>query len=239
MQKLIVSIFLVLLAVQLQAEEPKALALVVQATGKSEIVRAGKSVGVKVNELVKKGDLLRTLGDGTMSVQLSTGAIFRMAPGTEVILQDLVRDSTGFRVRLDVKRGSLASKLDKLGKSDAYVVSTPTAIAGVRGTEFLVEIAQAASTASSVLVNDGSVAVAGSEGAEEQVVPSGSKIVSDGKAMIQSLLDIHEKEKMRIFAELKNFQRANFETLVEQQRKNQEMMQQMRQQNSPLDQVQP
>ncbi|MBL8021998.1 MAG: FecR domain-containing protein [Leptospirales bacterium] len=238
MQKLVISILFVFLAVQVQADEPKALALVVQATGKSEIVRAGKPVGVKVNELVKKGDVLRTLADGTMSVQLSTGAIFRMAPGTEVVLQDLVRDNSGFRVRLDVKRGSLASKLDKLGKSDAYVVSTPTAIAGVRGTEFLVEIAQAASAAS-VMVNDGSVAVAGSEGAQEQVCPSGSKIVSDGKAMVQSLLEIHEKEKMRIFAELKNFQRANFETLVEQQRKNQEMMQQMRQQNSPLDQVQP
>lgn len=238
MQKFVVSFLFIFLAAQLHAEEPKALALVVQATGKSEIVRAGKSTGVKVNDLVKKGDVIRTLADGTMSVQLSTGAIFRMAPGTEVVLQDLVRDSSGFRVRLDVKRGSLASKLDKLGKSDAYVVSTPTAVAGVRGTEFLVEIAQAATTAS-VMVNDGSVAVAGSEGQQEQVCPSGSKIVADGKAMIQSLLDIHEQEKMRIFAELKNFQRANFETLVEQQRKNQEMMQQMRQQNSPLDQAQP
>jgi hypothetical protein len=62
----------------LHAEE-KALALVVQTAGKSDLVRDGKTLGVKANDLVRKGDLLRTSKDASMSVQLSTGAIFRLA----------------------------------------------------------------------------------------------------------------------------------------------------------------
>ncbi len=220
----------------LHAEE-KALALVVQAAGKSEVVREGKTLPVKVNDLIRKGDRLRTLADGSMSVQLSTGALFRMNPGTEVVLQDLVRDASGLRVQLDVKKGELASKLDKLAKGDSYKVQTPTAIAGVRGTEFIVDVSAAVSQAS-VLVNDGSVSVQDPKSGSEQVCPSGSKIVADGRSMIQSLVEEHEKEKFRIFAEMKKFQKENFDQLLEQQKRNQEMMRQQREQMN-MDSVRP
>jgi len=217
-------------AVNLQAQDAKALALIVQAVGKSEIVRDSKSIPVKVNDLVRKGDLIRTLGDGQVSVQLSSGAIFRMSPQTEVLLQDLVHDSSGLRVQMDVRKGSLASQIDKLGSKDSYKVTAPTAIASVRGTQFIVEISDVAKQAS-VLVGNGAVGVSDSDG-HEQVVPSGEKCTADGHQIIKSMMEDFEKEKFRIFADLKKFQRENFDQLVEQIRKNQEMMQQMRQ-NQP------
>lgn len=236
MKKLIAILLTASSFLALHAEE-KALALVVQTAGKSDLVRDGKTLGVKANDLVRKGDLLRTSKDASMSVQLSTGAIFRMGPDTEVALQDLVRDGTGFHVKLDVKKGQLASKLDQLSKKDTYQVQTPTAVAGVRGTSFIVEISSAVQSAE-VLVSDGAVAVTDNKTGTEQVCPSGSKIVADGRAMIQSLVDEHEKEKFRIFADMKKFQRENFEQLIEQQKRNQEMMRQQREQMN-MDSVRP
>jgi len=211
----------------------KALALVVQIKGKSEIVRDGKVIPARVNELIQKGDLLRTYKDAAVSVQLSSGAMFKMAAETEVMLADLVRDNTGFRVKLDIRRGSLANKLDSMGAKDNYTVQAPTAVAGVRGTEFLVEINEAVNQAT-VLVNDGAVAVQDPEGKQgEQVCEEGNKIIADGKQMRESLLEQFEKDKMAIFAEMGKFKQANFESLVEQIRKNREMMDQHRQQLFP------
>lgn len=208
----------------------KALALVVQIKGKSEIVRGGKTIPAKVNELIQKGDLLRTHKDASVSVQLSSGAMFKMAADTEVMLADLVRDNTGFRVKLDVRRGSLANKIDQMGGKDNYTVQAPTAVAGVRGTEFLVEINEAVNQAT-VLVNDGSVAVQDPAGKlPEEVCEEGNKIVSDGQQMKETLLEQFEKDKMAIFAEMSRFKQQNFEQLVEQIRKNREMMDQHRQQ---------
>lgn len=208
----------------------KALALVVQIKGKSEIVRGGKTIPAKVNELIQKGDLLRTHKDASVSVQLSSGAMFKMAADTEVMLADLVRDNSGFRVKLDVRRGSLANKIDQMGGKDNYTVQAPTAVAGVRGTEFLVEINEAVNQAT-VLVNDGSVAVQDPSGKlPEEVCEEGNKIVSDGQQMKESLLEQFEKDKMAIFAEMSRFKQQNFEQLVEQIRKNREMMDQHRQQ---------
>lgn len=208
----------------------KALALVVQIKGKSEIIREGKTIPAKVNELIQKGDLLRTYKDATVAVQLSSGAMFKMASETEVMLSDLVRDNSGLHVKLDIRRGSLANKLDTMGAKDNYTVQAPTAIAGVRGTEFLVEI-NAAVDQATVLVNDGSVAVQDPAGKQpEQVCEEGNKIIADGKQMRESLLEQFEKDKMAIFAEMSRFKQQNFEQLVEQIRKNREMMDQHRQQ---------
>lgn len=229
MKQFLLSVILLVSSGSLMAQN-KALALVVQIKGKSEIIRDGKTIPARVNELIQKGDLLKTYADASVSVQLSSGAMFKMAPDTEVMLADLVRDAGGFRVKLDIRRGGLANKIDSLSSKDSYTVQAPTAIAGVRGTEFLVEINQAVAQAT-VLVNDGSVAVSDPEGkVPEEVCEEGNKIISDGKAFRESLLEQFERDKMAIFQEMSRFKQQNFEQLVEQIRKNREMMDQHKQQ---------
>ena len=140
------------------------------------------------------------LGPGAFIETEGTGWVTVELPGTHTVTigraPTLVRWS-GERlntVSLTVYRGRTEHRVTKLGRDGAYQVSTPVSTAGVRGTEFTVEVGDngAARTAVSggtvsVAADDGEVSVEKGE-ADERYLVETKEGVLEGKSRDEAWL---------------------------------------------------
>ncbi len=203
------------LAAPLAAKE--ALGLVVYKNGPAFLVVGSKSRAINTNDLVGQGDVLKT-GAGRMTVQLKSGVVFAIAPNTQVTVERLQQAA----VSIKVSQGSVAGQVKK---GDGYKMQlvTPTAIAGVRGTDVIVE-ADPTKGESKVLVENGTVEVTDPKTEKKEVVNHGEKVTSTTEGLQKGILEAFEKQKFQIFQEFERVKKANLEMIVEQKRINRELM---------------
>jgi hypothetical protein len=201
------------------------LALVVKVTGVSHVIRAGKNRTLMINDLIQKGDTIHTKKNGYANLQFSSGIICQIGSDksdTEMTVESIERGSAKSSIRLRMKRGSILTSAEMVSKNDEYLIMTPTAIAGVRGTEFIVD---ASEQSTSVLVNEGAVAVQDPTGQiRESIATAGSKIIADHQAFRQSLIEQFEKARFEMVKALEDTKQKNFEMLIEQKRKDRERL---------------
>lgn len=213
-------------ALPLQAD-PVKLALVVFKKGDASLVRNGKVQPAKVKDLIQEKDEIRTGAGGELSLQLSSGVLVKVAANSSLVIEGIARDEKGSTLALRLNNGTLLGKASKeSGKDLNLTVHAPTVIAGVRGTEFIVD---ANAEQSSVLVDEGVVNVSDATGSRSVDCEAGNKVVSDGKELVQGVLDAYEKQRFAIFERFEKEKQKGFETVVEQIRKNKELMEQQKQ----------
>jgi prepilin-type N-terminal cleavage/methylation domain-containing protein len=102
---------------------------------------AGNGTVVRQGETIVTGPATT----GTADLYLSDGSTVRLDPGTELTLESLKSDrndksGTVTRILLDLKLGKIWAKVARLAASSEFNVRTTSAIAGVRGTEFGIEL---------------------------------------------------------------------------------------------------
>ena len=112
---------------------------------------------VQIGDLVKEKDVIQTGADSICDVKIGESLI-RVKQKTSVILSSLIKTAQAENTEIELNAGKLLCKPKKLIKSESFLVKTPTAVAGVRGTQFSVE-ADANGT-SRIKVFEGSVRVA-------------------------------------------------------------------------------
>ena len=200
----------------IKAESSKPVALVVKTSGVSTLQRGAKSSPLRVNDLVMSGDRIQTKKNGSVNLQFSTGVIFMIGSNTsdtDVRVTKFEKSSGSQEIGLEMLKGSLAASSEKLAKKDRIQINTPTAIAGVRGTEFIIDCDQ---DSSEVLVNEGLVAVSDTEAKEEIMVEPGKKVVADTKGFQLEVLDKFEKQRFDIIKAMEESRQKNMEALIEQ-----------------------
>jgi hypothetical protein len=104
--------------------------------------------------------LIKTGPDSRTKVQIGERAVISIEANSVVRIRDLKRDqATGQEnTRIEFKGGkSMVNITKKLAAQDSFDVMTPSAVAGVRGTEFLIDTENP--EASKIAVTKGSVAV--------------------------------------------------------------------------------
>ena len=111
----------------------------------------------RIGDILKEKDIIRTGKDSFCDIKIGDSLI-RVKQLTNVVLSVLVRSGNLDNTTIDMDTGKMLCKPKKLIKSETFFVKTPTAVAGVRGTQFTVE-ADAKGT-SRIKVFDGSVKVA-------------------------------------------------------------------------------
>jgi len=114
--------------------------------------------------LVQAGDRLSTaLPEGRCTLNWIDGTRIRMEPGTELTVQkcQVYKGAEQSAFRLDIGKIWIRV-LRMLSQQDKFLINTPTATAGVRGTMFAVEVAADGST--EISVYEGQVTVAGESG---------------------------------------------------------------------------
>jgi hypothetical protein len=94
-------------------------------------------------DAVRQGDRVRTGQTGGASIVLVDGTVLSMGPNTTVDLSQFQFDSTtqNGNFLLDVLQGSVrvVTGLTARINPERFKVRTPTAVVGVRGTDFIVE----------------------------------------------------------------------------------------------------
>ncbi|WP_061298375.1 lipoprotein LipL45 [Leptospira borgpetersenii] len=108
---------------------------------------------------LKAGDKVSTKDKSKVDIQFADGSAVRISENSVIDFDALTINSKGNSdTRLALVSGKVFAKVNKASKEDQFSVVTPTAIAGVRGTSFIVD--RSKSDKAVVKVLDGAVAVA-------------------------------------------------------------------------------
>ncbi len=165
------------------------------------------SASVEIGDIVKEKDIITTGSDSFCDVKIGS-SIIRIKEESNVVLSSLMRDGDSEKVDLNLSIGKMICKPKKLVKDERFLVKTPTAVAGVRGTQFTVEADKKKTTR--IKVYEGNVKamkrIKQFEGREEQVLQSADPLNREQKVIIteaevqkaeQIVDDIIEKEMNR------------------------------------------
>jgi len=110
--------------------------------GQVSIERRGQVLPGTLGTRLEPSDILRTGPDGSVGVTMSDNSLLSAGPNSILSLDRYDFDATTNQGRFDaqLKKGSLAVISGRIAKQnpEAMTVRTPSAILGVRGTEFVV-----------------------------------------------------------------------------------------------------
>ena len=112
----------------------------------------GEEVKLKKDMVIKKGDQIKTRLNAFVDLDLGERGVLRIRPKTDFTLQAIEKEN----IEINIKKGKVLSCLRKLKKQEQFKVQTPTIIAAVRGTSFLID---ASDRSSKVAVLTGKVKV--------------------------------------------------------------------------------
>lgn len=164
--------------------------IIVFASGNAMIVREGKEVPAKVGMVVNENDVLKTT-NGTVDLQTKNGSAVRIRNYTTVTISKLYGEGSA-DTRLSMQHGGLLANVKRKSGKENFTVTTPTAIAGVRGTTFSVDSNEGEPTRVKVL--DGSVAMKPRVAALEKF--SNEEIASSEN--LKKLQDLQAKQEVII-----------------------------------------
>ena len=114
------------------------------AKGNVAIDRAGQTVPGQVGTRLQPADTIRTGADGSVGITMYDDSLLSAGPNSVFALDRYAFDTTTNKGQFDtsLKKGSLAVISGRIAKEspDAMTVRTPSAVLGVRGTEFVVKV---------------------------------------------------------------------------------------------------
>ncbi|MBP9886602.1 MAG: FecR domain-containing protein [Leptospiraceae bacterium] len=138
------------------------------------VSKEGKEQKIQREMFFFKEDTIRTGKDGIVDIQIVDGVIIRIKQNSELKLSEILIEDNGniIKTKLDLKSGKVFTKTTKkLNGESSFVIATPTFVAGVRGTEFIVE---ESGGKEQTLVSDGAVNI---EKLDENGKPTGKEMV--------------------------------------------------------------
>lgn len=185
-------------------------------SGQVTLIKGDTKTTVTADRLYSKeamllnGMILETGKDGKVDMQFQTGTLLRLGPSSRIKLEN-ARILTGenfSQTLIRIDSGTLYTKVNRLEKGSSFSLITPTATASVRGTDFLTKVEDGES---SVLVQDGAVAVTDDEFTKEEVVEGGNKAVVDNTSIHVKPLDEEDKKELQEYG-------SNIQGITEQGR---------------------
>jgi hypothetical protein len=112
--------------------------------GQVSIERAGQSMPGTVGTRLQPSDTVKTGADGSVGITMYDDSLLSAGPNSVFSLDRYAFDTTTNKGQFDtsLKKGSLSVISGRIAKEspDAMTVRTPSAILGVRGTEFVVKL---------------------------------------------------------------------------------------------------
>ena len=126
--------------------------------GTSTLIRDGKSINIKVGDIVSKGDIIKTSKDGEVELLYDNGSKITIKSNSEVKVGDKnIKNSED----VAIISGGISAKFIKSSKDESKII-TPTTVCGVRGTDFAVAVSKGGD--SKVELTDGKLNVRNSYG---------------------------------------------------------------------------
>lgn len=114
------------------------------ATSPAWLTRGDARVDAKVGDPVYERDIVETGDGGKVGITLTDNTMLSVGPGSRLSLDTFQFDSAALKGNLlaNMQKGTLAVTTGDIARSapDAMKVRTPSAVLGVRGTDFLVKV---------------------------------------------------------------------------------------------------
>jgi hypothetical protein len=127
-----------------RANEAPPIAQIKNVSGQAAILRSGERRPARVGDMLFVKDVIETGPDGAIGITFSDNTVFSTGPNSQLALDEFQFDSNNFRGSMlaDMRRGTLAAVSGDIARSSpgAMKVKTPTAVLGVRGTTFAVQV---------------------------------------------------------------------------------------------------
>lgn len=129
------------------AAETSLAGMVKRVSGSVSLERGDSRLPVSAGTLLRAGDRIVTGATGGVGIVLADDTMVTAGPGSRVELADVKFDSTTHEGNIVIRllRGALHFVTGLVGKQNPenVKIETPTAVMGVRGTEFIVQTAGA------------------------------------------------------------------------------------------------
>ena len=113
-------------------------------SGQAEIVRNGSRTPARVGDPLYEKDTIETGGDGAIGITFIDNTVMSSGPDSQIVLEDYKFNSSNFKgwMLTDMNRGTVSMISGDIARSTpgAMKIKTPTAILGVRGTRFAIEV---------------------------------------------------------------------------------------------------
>ncbi|RHX87821.1 FecR family protein [Leptospira stimsonii] len=129
--------------------------IVIFQSGEVGIERGGKKITSAPGLILKENDTIIT-SSGSVDIQTGSGDLIRIKSFSRITLKEISK-SEKQNTNLYVQAGELLIKTNKLKSKDSFLLTTPTAVAGVRGTTFSFELSNGKPP--KVKVYEGAVAI--------------------------------------------------------------------------------
>jgi hypothetical protein len=144
------------LATSVQAQE---IGIVAAMEPPAEVGRADNWFAASLGTPIQQRDTLRTGKGGRLRVIFADDSVVSLAAGSELLVDESAYEGTGGRVRstMELLRGKVRSLVSEHG-GGSFELGTPTAVAGVRGTDFVI-VYDEASASSDVVGVSGAIGV--------------------------------------------------------------------------------
>lgn len=157
----------------------------------------GSSVELTRGVRVYAGDLIQTGADSSVRLMLNDKSVIDIGANTELSLESFKRAKKVRRDSLRLIVGRVWARVTALfGAGSSFEVDTETAVAGVRGTEFIIEVDRDGKTTVSVI--DGSVELASRvSDLAELLGPMMAGSFDGGDRIIVETVDVRRLAKMR------------------------------------------
>ncbi len=97
------------------------------------------SGSVSIGDIIKEKDEITTGNESFCDIKIG-GSIIRIKEKSKLTVSNLIRQGSTESTQLGMDMGKMLCKPKKLLKDDSFTVKTPTAVAGVRGTQFTIEV---------------------------------------------------------------------------------------------------
>jgi hypothetical protein len=118
--------------------------LVKVSKGNVQIQRGGSSIGAPVGTAVHTSDVIVTGADGSAGITFTDNSLVSVGPNSVFAIDKYRFDTTTHAGEFEgnLKQGKLAAVSGKMVKQspESMKIRTPSAIMGVRGTEFVVQV---------------------------------------------------------------------------------------------------
>lgn len=115
-------------------EEPKLKARINLIVGEVKIKSTdSKLQNASVGDLLLRNDQIITFKDSSVDLLLPGGSVLRLKENSDLLLADL-----SAQTNLHLKSGNLLMAVKKMQNNETMQITTPTTIAAVRGTSFLI-----------------------------------------------------------------------------------------------------
>jgi hypothetical protein len=131
------------MAVPLAAQEQQ-IGQINTESGSVIVIRAGKSLPLKIGDPVYQQDVVETGKDSSVGITFVDNSVFSTGPESRLALDQFHFDSANFKgdMLARLQKGTLSVVSGDIARSSpgSMKIQTPTAILGVRGTTFAIEV---------------------------------------------------------------------------------------------------